>query len=211
MRKRMKLGHPSHATVVAYLALFVALGGGAVAASHLGKNAVGAKQLKKNAITTAKIKKNAITTAKIKNGAITSPKIANGAITGAQVMNGSLTGANVQDGSLSGTDINQSSLTGVRASNVYGVALEGNCAAAAPFPSGVSASQVGTGCAVTFPFSVINCAATATSGFRTSLLIIAEQRTVETFRNPNKPNELRTFPYGNGTEKREPVDVTLVC
>ena len=65
MRKCMKRGRPSHATVVAYLALFVALGGGAMAASHLGKNSVGAKQLKKNAVTTAKIKNSAVTGTKI--------------------------------------------------------------------------------------------------------------------------------------------------
>lgn len=55
----------NHTTVVAYLALFVALGGGALAATHLGKNSVGSKQLKKNAVTEAKIK----------NGAVTGPKI----------------------------------------------------------------------------------------------------------------------------------------
>jgi len=99
----------------------------------------------------------------------------------------------------------------VRASNVYGLALNGNCTPAAPFPSGVSASQAGSGCVTAFPFSVINCAATATVGIRTSLLIVGEDRTVETLRDPRHPNELRTFPTGNGTKKEEPVDVTLVC
>jgi hypothetical protein len=193
----------SYANVVSTLCLFLLLAGGAAyAASHLAKNSVGSKQLKKNSVTTAKIK----------NGAVTGPKIADGAITGAQVKVGSLTGTNVLDGSLTGTDINQSSLTDVRASNVYGVALNGNCTPAAPFPSGVSASQVGSGCVTTFPFSVINCAATATAGIRTNLLIIvAEDRTVETLRISNKPNELRTFPTGDGAKKEEPVDVTLVC
>ena len=192
----------TYANVMSTICLFLLLGGGAAfAASQLGKNSVGSKQIKKNSVTTAKIK----------NGAVTGPKIASGAIAGAQVKEGSLTGANVQDGSLSGTDINQSSLTGVRASNVYGVALNGNCTPAAPFPSGVSASQAGSGCVTTFPFGVINCAATATVGIRTSLLIIGEDRTVETLRDPRNPNELRTFPTGNGAKKAEPVDVTLVC
>jgi hypothetical protein len=41
---------PSHTTVIAYVALFVALGGGAYAAT-LPKNSVGPKQLKSNAVT----------------------------------------------------------------------------------------------------------------------------------------------------------------
>ncbi len=194
----------SYANVMATLAVFLVLGGGAaLAAGQIGKNSVGAKQLKKNAVISAKIK----------NGAVTAAKIAGGTITGAQVKSGSLTGVNVQDGSLTGTDINQSTLTSVRASNVLGVALNGNCTAAAPFPAGVSATTIGTsGCKVTFPSSVIDCAATATVSIRTtSNIILAELRTVETLRNPNLPNEIRTFPTGNGSAKAEPVDLTLVC
>src|SRR6478672_5711960 len=75
MRKRMKTTRPSHATVVAYVALFVALGAGAMAASHLGKNTVGTKQLRKNAVTTAKIKNEAVTGAKVKKGTLTGTQI----------------------------------------------------------------------------------------------------------------------------------------
>jgi hypothetical protein len=75
---------PSHTTVVAYLALFVALcTGGAYAANQLvPKKSVGAKQLKNNAVTTAKIKKNAVTKAKVKKGSIDSSKIADGSVAG---------------------------------------------------------------------------------------------------------------------------------
>jgi hypothetical protein len=66
---------PSHNTVIAYLALFVALGGSAYAATQLPKNSVGTKQLKPNAVTTAKIK----------NGAVTGTKIASNTVTGANV------------------------------------------------------------------------------------------------------------------------------
>jgi hypothetical protein len=61
---------PSPALVISVLALFVALGGSAYAASKIGT-----KNIKNNAITSAKIKKNAVTTAKIKNGAVTGAKI----------------------------------------------------------------------------------------------------------------------------------------
>jgi hypothetical protein len=55
----------TYSNVIATLALFVALGGGAYAASRLPKNSVGSKQLKANSVTAAKIK----------NGAVTGPKI----------------------------------------------------------------------------------------------------------------------------------------
>ena len=66
MEMRKKIRRPSHATVIACLALFVALGGGAMAASQLGKNTVRAEQLKANAVTTKKIKKEAVTTKKLR-------------------------------------------------------------------------------------------------------------------------------------------------
>jgi uncharacterized protein YjbI with pentapeptide repeats len=177
-------------------------GGAAYAAGKLAKNSVGPNQLKKNAVTGAKIK----------NGAITASKIANGSITGTQVKASSLTGANVADGSLTGANINQATLNSVRASNTYGVALNGNCTAAAPFPSGVSAAAVGTsGCKVTFPTNVYNCAATATAALRTENLIVAEMRTVETLRIPSAPNDIRTFPSGDSAKKAESVDLTVIC
>jgi hypothetical protein len=65
----------TYSSVIATLSLFIALGGGAIAATNLGKNSVGSKQLKKNAITTAKIKKEAVTNAKIKKGTITGKQL----------------------------------------------------------------------------------------------------------------------------------------
>lgn len=53
----------SPAVVLASIAVFLALTGGAYA---LGKNSVGTKQLKKNAVTTAKIKNRAVTGKKIR-------------------------------------------------------------------------------------------------------------------------------------------------
>jgi hypothetical protein len=61
---------PSPALVVSIIALLVALGGSAYAASKIGT-----KQIKNNAVTTAKIKARAITTAKLRNGAVTGAKV----------------------------------------------------------------------------------------------------------------------------------------
>lgn len=87
------------ANVISCLALFIALGGLAVAAG-LPKNSVGTKQLKKNAVTAAKIKNGAVGAAKIQNGAIGGAKIQDRAITGAQIADGSLTGAQVKASTL---------------------------------------------------------------------------------------------------------------
>jgi hypothetical protein len=65
----------TYANVMSSIAVFLVLGGAAVAATQLPKNSVGTKQLKKNAVTAAKIKKNAVTTAKIKNEAVTGAKV----------------------------------------------------------------------------------------------------------------------------------------
>jgi hypothetical protein len=72
-----KLGskRPSPALVISIVALFVALGGSAYAASKIGT-----KDIKANAITTGKIKKNAITTAKIKSNAVTGAKVNEGTL-----------------------------------------------------------------------------------------------------------------------------------
>jgi hypothetical protein len=56
--------------VVALLALFVALGGSAVAALNLPKNSVGTRQLKKGAVTGAKLHNNAVTASKVKAGSL---------------------------------------------------------------------------------------------------------------------------------------------
>ena len=53
--KRLSLGRPSHAGVVAYAALFVSLGGVGYAATQLPAGSVGSRQLKNGAVTLTKI------------------------------------------------------------------------------------------------------------------------------------------------------------
>lgn len=66
---------PSQATIVAYLALFVALGGTTYAATSLPANSVGTKQLKNGAVTTAKLHDHAVTGAKVANHSLTGVQI----------------------------------------------------------------------------------------------------------------------------------------
>jgi hypothetical protein len=65
IRKRLTFSN-----VIAVIALFVALGGGAYAAVKLPANSVGTKQLKKNAVTGKKIASNAVTSGKVKDGSL---------------------------------------------------------------------------------------------------------------------------------------------
>jgi hypothetical protein len=70
---RFLLRRPSGGTLIAAVALFVALGGTAYAALSLPKNSVGSKQLKNNAVTTSKIKNGAVTAGKINTSGLTVP------------------------------------------------------------------------------------------------------------------------------------------
>jgi hypothetical protein len=79
MRQRLR-SHLTYANVMATVAVFLALGGGAYAAFHLKKNSVGPRQLKNNAVSTKKLRDGAVTTAKIANNAVNGTRIADGSI-----------------------------------------------------------------------------------------------------------------------------------
>lgn len=69
MRSRFSL-RQSPSTVIALLALFVALGGTSYAAFAVAPNSVGTAQLKDNAVTSGKIKNGAVTKAKLNPSAL---------------------------------------------------------------------------------------------------------------------------------------------
>jgi hypothetical protein len=69
----------TYANVMSSIAVFLVLGGVAVAVSVPHKS-VGTKQLKSGGVTAAKLHKNAVTNAKIKNGVVETKKIANGSV-----------------------------------------------------------------------------------------------------------------------------------
>lgn len=72
--------HLTYANVMATLAIFIVLGGGAYAAIKIPKNSVGSKQLKKNAVITKKIHNNAVVSSKIKPNAVTGGDIKEGTL-----------------------------------------------------------------------------------------------------------------------------------
>jgi len=69
----------TYANVIASLALFIALGGAAVAAG-LPKNSVGPKQIKKGAVTAKAIRSKAVTSGKIAPKAVTAGKLGPNAV-----------------------------------------------------------------------------------------------------------------------------------
>jgi hypothetical protein len=71
----------TYANVMATIAVFLVLGGGAaVAAGGLGRNTVGSNQLKKNSVGTLKLKDNAVTGAKVQPGSLPASVFSAGAI-----------------------------------------------------------------------------------------------------------------------------------
>jgi hypothetical protein len=72
--------HLTYANVIASLALFLALGGGAVYAAQRKPHQIGTGKLKRNAVTAGKIRANAVTQAKIRNNAVTAEKLRQGSV-----------------------------------------------------------------------------------------------------------------------------------
>jgi hypothetical protein len=96
----------TYANVVATLALFLALGGGAVwAAGQLGKNVVTSKNIAANAVRTKDIAKNAVKAAKIGAGAVHEKNLAKNAVSAAKVKKGTLTRTQLKTGTLAGLQV----------------------------------------------------------------------------------------------------------
>lgn len=80
----------TYSNVMATAAVFLALGGGAIAASKLGRNTVGTKQLKKGAVHKRDLAKKAVTNAKLGDKAVSTGKIAGSAVTGSKIATGAV-------------------------------------------------------------------------------------------------------------------------
>ena len=147
LRKRL-----NYSNIIATMALFIALGGAAVAAG-LPKNSVGPKQLKRGAVKTKALARNAVTSGKIApgavgpgklganavgpgnigNGAVTSAKIGAGAVIASSIKNGVVTTNKLQNGAVTsaklganavGTNnINNGAVTAAKLSNELGPLL----------------------------------------------------------------------------------------
>jgi hypothetical protein len=100
----------TYSNAIATMALFIALGGVAVAAG-LPKNSVGPKQLKRGAVTTPKIRKKAVTSAKLATGAVTIGKLGPNSVGPSNIGNGAITSAKLGPSSVLASAIKNSVVT----------------------------------------------------------------------------------------------------
>ncbi|HEY0390225.1 MAG TPA: hypothetical protein VGC63_00770 [Solirubrobacterales bacterium] len=115
VRKRV-----SYSNVIATMALFIALGGVAVAAG-LPRHSVGAKQLKRGAVTTAALRKQAVTSGKLAPKSVINGKlgpnsvgpgnIGNGAVTTAKLAAGSVIASTIKNGVITTSKLNNEVVT----------------------------------------------------------------------------------------------------
>ncbi len=100
----------SYSNVIASIALFVALGGAAVAAG-LPRNSVGANQLKRGAVTAAKLKKAAVTSGKLAPKSVVAGKLGPNAVLTGNIGNGAITSAKLGAGSVLASTIKNGVIT----------------------------------------------------------------------------------------------------
>jgi hypothetical protein len=105
VRKRI-----TYSNVVATVALFLALGGAAVAAG-LPRNSVGPNQIKRGAVTAAKIRKQAVTSVKLAPKSVTNGKLGPNSVGPGNIGNGAVTTAKLAKGSVIAETIKNSVVT----------------------------------------------------------------------------------------------------
>lgn len=81
-------------------ALFVALGGTALAVTQIGTD-----QIKNGAVTSPKIKDGAVTNSKLANKSVDNGKLAKNAVGNGKIADNAVTGSKVKDGSLTASDV----------------------------------------------------------------------------------------------------------
>jgi hypothetical protein len=106
----------SYSNVIATVALFIALGGAAVAAG-LPKRSVGATQLKKGAVTAAALRKAAVTSGKLAPKSVVAGKLGPNAVLPGNIGNGAITSAKLGAGSVLASTIKNGVVTNNKLAN----------------------------------------------------------------------------------------------
>lgn len=105
VRKRL-----TYSNAIATMALFIALGGIAVAAG-LPRNSVGPKQIKRGAVTAVKIRKGAVNSAKLAPKSVINGKLGPSSVGPGNIGNGAVTTAKLAKGSVIAETIKNSVIT----------------------------------------------------------------------------------------------------
>lgn len=104
----------TYANVIATIALFLALGGGAVvAATQLGKNTVKSQNIARNAVKTQDIARNAVKASKLAANAVKNKNLSKNAVTAGKVKSGTLTRTQLAAGTLAGLQVADAQATNV--------------------------------------------------------------------------------------------------
>ncbi|MGH2986489.1 MAG: hypothetical protein ACRDLO_07375 [Solirubrobacterales bacterium] len=138
---------PTYANVVATIALFVALGGTAIAThpggqntistadiqngevkvADVGQGAVATDELANNQVKAADIGDGEVKTAELANGQVKTADIGGGEVRSSNVLNETLTGGDVATNSLKGADIDEATLDVGDAARAYAVVDHASC------------------------------------------------------------------------------------
>jgi hypothetical protein len=100
----------TYSNLIATMALFIALGGIAVAAG-LPRNSVGTKQLKRGAVTSAKLAKKSVTNGKLGPSAVGPGNIGNGAVTTEKLAAGSVIASTIKNSVITTNKLNNEAVT----------------------------------------------------------------------------------------------------
>lgn len=188
---------------------------GSLTGADLQNGSLGGGELQDGSVGGSKLADSAVGSAKLADGSVGGAKLKDDSIGGAKLQADSVTGAKVKDNSLTGADINQGSLTEVRASNVIGLAFTSSCTGATPLPSGVTSEHIGTSnsgaCKITFPSSVIDCAATVSPHVRANGLVLLARRDAQIIQFTDEPNKLEVDTFAEDSPDNQPFDLVLVC
>lgn len=100
---------------VAYVALFVALGGTAYASGTIGgedirNGSIDSKDIENGSLLGKDVAANTIQGSDIDNNSVGSKDIHNDSVSGADIQNGSVAGTDINDNSIQGEDVNESTL-----------------------------------------------------------------------------------------------------
>ena len=100
----------SYSNVIATIALFVALGGAAIAAG-LPRHSVGARQLKRGAITTRALRRGAVTSAKLAQGSVVAGKLGSSAVSQGTIADGAVTSGAIASGAVNAGKLGSNAVT----------------------------------------------------------------------------------------------------
>ena len=101
----------TYSNVIATMALFIALGGVAVAATQLPRNSVGTKQLKRGAVTSAKLAKKSVTNGKLGPSAVGPGNIGSGAVTTEKLAAGAVIASTIKNSVITTNKLNNEAVT----------------------------------------------------------------------------------------------------